>query len=55
MKTNVKSTSLKTYGALSASGYLLVLNPNPCNESEKLALVGLEDLKTVLHFAKAMQ
>ena len=33
----------------------LVLNPNPCNESEKLALVGLEDLKIVLCFAKAMQ
>ena len=33
----------------------VLLNPNPCNVSEKLALVGLEDLKTVLRFAKSMQ
>ena len=37
------------------SGNGLVLNPNPCNASEKLALVGLDDLKTVLRFAKAMR
>ena len=37
------------------AGNGLVLNPNPCNASEKLALVGLEDLKIVLCFAKAMQ
>ena len=36
------------------AGNGLVLNPNPCN-AEKLALVGLEDLKIVLCFAKAMQ
>ena len=37
------------------AGNPLVLNPNPCNASEKLALVGYEDLRTVLRFAKAMQ
>ena len=37
------------------SGNGLVLNPNPCNAAEKLALVGFDDLKTVLRFAKAMQ
>ena len=37
------------------AGNGLVLNPNPCNASENLALVGFEDLKTVLRFAKAMQ
>ena len=37
------------------AGNGLVLNPNPCNESEKLALVGLEDLRAVLRFAKAMR
>ena len=37
------------------AGSGLVLNPNPCNASEKLALVGYEDLRTVLRFAKSMQ
>ena len=37
------------------AGNGLVLNPNQCNASEKLALVGFEDLRTVLRFAKAMQ
>ena len=37
------------------AGNGLVLNPNPCNADEKLALVGFEDLKTVLRFAKSMQ
>ena len=37
------------------AGNGLVLNPNPCNADEKLALVGYEDLKTVLRFAKSMQ
>ena len=37
------------------AGNGLVLNQNPCNVSEKLALVGFEDLKTVLRFAKVMQ
>ena len=37
------------------AGNGLVLNPTPCNAPEKLALVGFEDLKTVLRFAKSMQ
>lgn len=37
------------------AGNGLVLNPNPCNASEKLALVGFEELRTVLRFAKSMQ
>ena len=37
------------------AGNGLVLNQNPCSASEKLALVGFEDLKAVLRFAKVMQ
>ena len=37
------------------AGNGLALNPNPCNASEKLAMVGYEDLRTVLRFAKAMR
>ena len=37
------------------AGNRLVLNPNPCNASGKLAMVGYEDLRTVLRFAKAMR
>lgn len=36
------------------AGNGLVLNPNPCNASEKLALVGCEDLKTILRLARAV-
>ena len=36
------------------AGNGLVLNPNPCNAAEKLALVGFDDLKTVLRFARAI-
>ena len=51
-------TTVYRLGAIDShvkAGNGLVLNPNPCNASEKLALVGYEDLRTVLRFAKSMQ